>query len=402
MKTIQINAVYGEKSTGLIVRDIQHMLEQNGIEAYVGYQKSNCPVYKGIQIGDKLDWKLHAAYTRITGKQGYASVNATKRFLKEIDPLCPEIIHLHNLHSNYINLPLLLEYCAEKNIKTMLTLHDCWFLTGKCFHFFDIECDRYKTGCYNCPKKNLDVPNYLWDRSAAVWSDRKRLFQQINHLKVVGCSQWIAGIARQSEIFQGKQIISIKNGIDTDIFKKRNSRLKSEMNIENKFVILGMANKWLLNENRNVVDEICQGVPDGSVIVLVGCDESQIEKLKVAKNIISLGYIKNREKLADLYSMADVFVNLSLIDSLPTVNMESIACGTPVICYENAGGGTELVEHGKTGYIVEKFNAAAILRYINEIKSGSIDAEKCASEGREKYSNKNNYLKYLHAYERWD
>lgn len=402
MKTLQINAIYGEKSTGLIVRDIQHMLEQNGIEAYVGYQKSYGSVYNGIQIGDKLDWKLHAAYTRMTGKQGYASVNATKRFLKEIDLLHPEIIHLHNLHSNYINLPLLLEYCAKNNIKTMLTLHDCWFLTGKCFHFFDIECDRYKTGCYNCPKKNLDVPNYLWDRSVAVWNDRKKLFQQIDRLKIVGCSEWIAGIARQSEIFEGKQIISIKNGIDTDIFKKRNSRLKSEMNIENKFVILGMANKWLLNENRNVVDEICQGVPVGSVIVLVGCDESQIEKLKVAKNIIPLGYIKNREKLADVYSIADVFVNLSLIDTLPTVNMESIACGTPVICYENAGGGTELIEHGKTGYIVEKFNAAAILRYINEIKSGSIDAEKCASEGREKYSNKNNYLKYLHAYERWD
>lgn len=401
MKAIQINAVYGEKSTGLIVKDIQEMLVKEGIEAFVAYQKSNCVVPAGIKIGNKLDWKLHAIYTRVTGKQGYASKIQTRKFLRVLDGIKPELIHLHNLHANYINLPLLLEYCAKNDIKTILTLHDCWFFTGKCFHFFDIGCERYQEGCYECPKKKKDIPNYTWDKSRKIWIDRKNLFQAIPQLKVIGCSEWISHLANSTEIFQGKYIRSIYNGIDISIFKERNRYLREELGLENDFVVLCMANKWFDLSNQAVIECILKKISNRTKILLVGCSETQKRELKDDSRILPLGYIYEREKLADIYSAADVFVNLSVIDNLPTVNMEAIACGTPVICYNNSGGGPELIEEGITGFIVEKFDGDTIVKIINRLMEKSIDRYKCISIAEHKFSKETNYKQYLEEYLNW-
>lgn len=401
MKAIQINAVYGEKSTGLIVKDIQEMLVKEGIEAFVAYQKSNCVVPAGIKIGNELDWKLHAIYTRISGKQGYASKIQTRKFLRVLDGIKPELIHLHNLHANYINLPLLLDYCARNDIKTILTLHDCWFFTGKCFHFFDIGCERYQEGCYECPKKKKDIPNYTWDKSRKIWNDRKKLFQDIPNLKVIGCSKWISHLANSTEIFQGKYIRSIYNGIDISIFKERNRYLREELGLENNFIVLCMANKWFDPSNQAVIKCILKKISKQTKILLVGCNETQKRELKADSRILPLGYIYEREKLADIYSAADVFVNLSVIDNLPTVNMEAIACGTPVICYNKSGGGSELIEEGITGFIVEKFDGDTIVKIINRLMGKSIDRDKCISIAEHKFSKEINYKQYLEEYMNW-
>lgn len=401
MKVVQINAVYGEKSTGLIVRDIQEMLLKEGVDAFVAYQKSKCIVPSGIKIGNKLDWKLHAIYTRLTGKQGYASKMSTRKFLGVLDDIKPEVIHLHNLHANYINLPLLLKYCAQNNIKTILTLHDCWFFTGKCFHFFDIGCERYQEGCYKCPKKRLDIPNYTWDRSRKIWNERKELFQSIPQLKVIGCSEWISNLANSTEIFQGKYIRSIHNGIDASIFKERSRYLREELGIENTFVILCMANKWFEPSNQDVIACILKKVSNQTKILLVGCNEMQKRQLNNDRRILPLGYIHEREKLADIYSAADIFLNLSVIDNLPTVNMEAIACGTPVICYNNSGGGPELIEEGITGFVVDKFDGDTIAKIINQLMKKGIDRYKCIRNAEYRFSKEMNYKKYLEEYLNW-
>ena len=171
MRVLQINANFGFGSTGLIVKDISDQIEKEGSEAFCAYQKTNTPVNNGYQIGNKFDWKLHALFSRVFGRQGYYSYFSTKSFLKYIDKIKPDVIHLHNLHSNYININLLFKYIAKKDIPTVITFHDCWFFTGKCFHYVDVSCDRYKTGCGKCPKKKAPPKSLFFDFSAQVLKD---------------------------------------------------------------------------------------------------------------------------------------------------------------------------------------------------------------------------------------
>ncbi len=158
MRILQVNAIYGSKSTGTIVKDIDLLLQSKGHESYVAFQKSTEVPTNGYKIGNKLDYKIHALLTRLLGKQGYFSIASTKKFLKYIDKIKPDIVHLHNLHSNYINLNMLLKYLEYKNIHTVITLHDCWFFTGNCSHYQVAKCDKFKDSCGDCPLLKKDVP----------------------------------------------------------------------------------------------------------------------------------------------------------------------------------------------------------------------------------------------------
>lgn len=129
MKVLQINAVYGQGSTGTIVHDIENLCEKSGIECYVASPDPKVQEAKrGYVIGNILDHKLHAFLSRIHGKQAYYSHIPTRNLLHWIDFINPDIVHLHNLHSNFIHLNMLLQYLSKRDIKTIITLHDCWFL----------------------------------------------------------------------------------------------------------------------------------------------------------------------------------------------------------------------------------------------------------------------------------
>ena len=398
MKVLQINAVYGSGSTGLIVKDIEQILMQNGYSTSVVYQKASVIPKNGYRVGNPLDWKIHALATRIFGRQGYNSFFATKKMLRYIDKEKPDIVHLHNLHSNYINLKILLKYLKKKEIATVLTLHDCWFFTGKCFHFVECGCQKWQYGCGNCPQNKLDVKSIFFDQSKKVLSDKIYYFQQITNLTIVGCSVWIKELAKRSPVFQGKKIISIYNGVDTKVFYPRKDQsFRKTYSLDNKFVILGMANKWLQKRNIDMLAAIEDKIADNEVIVIVGCTKEQKRDLEGKRNIISIGYIENREELADIYASSDVFVNLTFEDTLPTVNMESICCGTPVITYDSCGS-PELILEGQTGYVISKNSSEELRVALDKVKRRLIEREKCAEIGKLIFDKNNQYEKYLELY----
>ena len=185
MKVMQINAVYGIGSTGVIVKDIHELSQKSGIESYVSYSTSpiaNTDIKNGYIIGSKLGKKVHAAFSRVGGKQAYFSRYATGKLIAYIKQVKPDIVHLHNLHSNFVHLNKLLNYLAKADIKTVITLHDCWFYTGGCFHYTFAGCDKWLDKCGNCPKKKQDTPAYLYDASAGILSDRKKHFGKFKNL----------------------------------------------------------------------------------------------------------------------------------------------------------------------------------------------------------------------------
>lgn len=396
MKVVQINAIYGNKSTGTIVREIQSCSEKHGIDAYVAYSIADRPdskVPKGYRIGNMLTAKWHAFISRIIGKQAYANRITTWLLLKWLDAIKPDVVHLHNLHSNYIHLNMLLRYLAKRNIATVVTMHDCWYFTGGCMHYASIGCSHWKIGCGQCPKWR-QVPSYCIDRTQSVLKDRKKYLSVIPRLTMVGASEWVANETKHS-LLKDLNIIFIHNGFDLDVFTPTPSSKRKELNIENKFVVLGPASKWLLPINKTTLDHFISRMSNDMVLVLFGCTQSSNT---LPLNVMQIGYTKSPKEMAELYSMADVLVNCSREDTLSSLNLECQACGTPVVTYD-ATGSKETV-NGECGFAVATGDYKALLEKCMEIKQlgKSALSSLCRDWVSIHFNNEDNYQKYIQLY----
>jgi glycosyltransferase involved in cell wall biosynthesis len=395
MRVLQINAVYGYASTGTIVKQIQDCCADIGIESYVAFAKGagvgNKHTY---EIGSYTDHKIHALLSRVAGKQSYYSCRATRKLIGYIESLKPNIVHLHNLHNNYINLNLLLKYLVYKNIATVVTMHDCWYFTGGCFHYANVECQKWQKQCGNCPKQRQDTPALIYDASAKILKDRVKYLSAIPRLTLVGCSKWISDECRKS-LIGSNDIRTIYNGFDLNIFKPKESRLRDDLKINNRFVILGPASKWLSKVNEQTYEYFVHNLTTDMVLVLFGCEKID---MNLPQNIIQIGFVQGKDKMAELYSMADVLVNCSREDTLSSINIEAQACGTPVVTYE-ATGSKETVD-GKCGFYVQTGNYAELfdkVKYVNRVGKNNLKNE-CIQFVKEKFELNSNYLKYIDLY----
>ena len=397
MKVLQINAVYGAGSTGCIVEDIHLLTLKNGMESFVAYAiaLSNEEIANGYCIGNVLDRKAHALLCRIKGKQAYFSYGATRKLIRYIRKLKPDIVHLHNLHSNYIHLNSLLAFLAKENIKVVVTLHDCWFYTGGCFHYTSAGCDKWLTACGDCPKRKADTPAYFGDASASILRDRKKYFSAIPDLTVVGVSEWMRSEGVKTVFAQNKNV-TIYNGIDMEFFQPTPSDFRTRYGIEDKFVVLGAANKWLNPINRIALETVAQGIGQDGVLVIFGCDRESLKDLP--SNVITIGYTNSRVEMRELYSMADVFANCTIEESLSLVNVEAQACGTPVVTYRNTGA-QETVDN-ESGFSVESGNQKELLEKILYIKKNGKQtyAKQCRLFAVDKFDRDKNYEKYISLY----
>lgn len=400
MKIVHINAFYGDGSTGMIVKDLHEISLKNGIESYVVFSTSSMKandMVNAYQMGIKITKKLHALLSRINGRQGYFSKISTKNLLKYLDKVKPDVVHLHNLHSNYININMLLDYLGKKDISTVITLHDCWFYTGGCYHYTGIGCYKWQKDCKNCPKKHTDLKSRFLDKASSNLSDRKKYFNKINDLTLVGVSNWISNEAKQS-FFKDKNHTVIYNGIDTSLFVNTQSNLREKYELGDKFVILGLASKWLNPINKDAFDYVVRRLPKDSAFMLFGCKEEQIKTLP--ENVIGIGYINDKNTLIELYSMADVLINCSREDTLSLVNVEPQSCGTPVIAYKNTGG-KETVDN-VCSFSVEDGDYEALFEKIMEVKEKTKNAfsENCRKFVLQNFDRDKNYQKYLELYEK--
>ncbi len=394
MRILQINATYGDGSTGTIVRDIQRCCEENKIDCHVAYAFSSIPekdVPNGYKMGNWLSNKYHALMSRISGKQGYYSRLSTLFLLRHISNIKPDVVHLHNLHSNYIHLNVLLKYLAKKDIATVVTLHDCWFYTGGCFHYTNDKCNKWLERCGNCPKRYTDTPAYLWDSSSRILSDRYEYFGAINNLTVVGVSEWITREAQRS-VFKGKKCTTIYNGVDMGVFKPTPSDIRERYGLQGKFVILGPASKWLAPVNEHFKDEFIRRMPSDTVLFFFGCTKDVHIK---SPNVITYGFTQNKTELAQLYTMADVFVNCTREDSFSLINVEAQACGTPIITFDNTGASETVA--GVNSFRAKNGSVEGVYKFICKIKETQnleIDSLTCGFV-QEKFDKDNNYRTYI-------
>ncbi len=366
MKVLQINAVNGIRSTGRATTEIAEYLNGNGHKSYIAYSDGP-PYYRGFQIGTTIEKKAHALLSRIFGKQAYYSKYGTYKLLEYMDQIRPDVVHLGNLHSNYINLEMLLDYLAINDIPTVLTLHDCWFYTGKCTHYSVDKCGKWQDKCGVCPRLKKDNKSWFFDRTSKMLQDKKEWFSRIPRLAVVGVSDWITNEARKSILSSSRVITRIYNWIDLAQFRPVvYESKKRELGIDGKFIILGVASGWSDAKGLSGFMELAKKINNDEVIVIVGNIEKDIE---LSNNIIHINETHDIDELVTIYSMADVLLNLSLEESFGKVTAEALACGTPVIT-NNSTANPELIGES-CGYIVGGKSLNEITEKIKKIKKDS-------------------------------
>lgn len=399
MKILRITTEINRSSIGRTTEQLGNLVLAEGWESYIAYGRTDgISQSKKIHIGSDLDVKIHGVITRLFDMHGHGSYLATKKFIKKVKEIKPDIIHLHDIHGYYMNLKVLFDYLRESNIPVVWTHHDCWAYTGHCGFYSEIGCNKWKTGCFDCPSYK-DYPSSLFiDRSKKNYEEKKVLFTSINKIYNVGVSQWICDELKES--FLNKYpIMRIYNGIDTSLFKplrEESQAVRKKFNLGDGILLTAVATAW--SERKGLSDylDLRKRLDKKYTLVFVGAPQSLIQQLP--EGIVGIQRTDNIEELVRIYSASSIVMNLAGAESFGKTTPEGLACGTPSIVY-NCTASPELVDEN-TGVVVEKGDIDGVLKAIEKIMSWNPDQTiiNCRNRACEYFSIEKNWPKYIDLY----
>ncbi|WP_293956166.1 MULTISPECIES: glycosyltransferase [unclassified Sphingobacterium] len=396
MRVFQISSELNVGSVGRIAEQIGEVILAEGGESFIAYGRESKPSKSFIyKIGNKLNVLYHVLYTRITDRHGFASKHATRRLIRKIKQVKPDLIQLQHVHGYFIHIGLLFEYLKESKIPVVWTFHDCWSFTGHCAYYEYTGCEKWKLQCFECPLINT-YPKSIIDNSEWNFKRKRELFTSVENLTIVPVSNWLGQEVNKS-FLRDKRVNVIRNGIDLEMFKPSySSALIEKHGLRSKYVILGVANPWSERKGLQYFIDLSVNLGTEFQIVLIGLNDQQLKKLP--SNIIGLKPTERVEELAEYYSLADVFVNPTLEEALGMTNIEAQACGTPVVTFRS-GGAPETISES-TGIIVEKGDTSQLLQAILEVKKKGKDyySKACVKRAEEFFNKVNCFNKYIKLY----
>lgn len=369
---VQINTSCGVGSTGKICVSISELLSKEEIDNYILYSSATSGYSKGISCCTKYYTKIQAIKSRLLGNYGFNSKSETQRMIFDLERISPEVVLIHNIHGHDCNLSILFSYFKNKHIKLFWTFHDCWAFTAYCTHFIYEGCEKWKTGCNNCEQRKKS--SWLFDRSDELYRRKKDIFGGLD-LTIITPSQWLADLVKQSFLKQ-YPIRVINNGIDLSVFKPTKSDFRERYHIKSdQCVLLGVAFNWGNRKGLDMFINLAERLDSNRYkIVLVGTNDDVDKTLP--NNIISIHRTHDAKALAEIYTSADLFVNPTREDNFPTVNLEALACGTPVVTFKT-GGSPECIDES-CGFVVPLDDYDSLERtIINEMQERSISSEAC-------------------------
>ena len=390
MKVVQINTTCGSGSTGKICVAVSRLLNNENIENYILYSSGKSNYENGIKYTSDVYIKLQALRSRILGNYGFGSLIATKKLISQLKEINPDIIHIHNIHSHNCNLGILFRFIKQNKIKAFWTFHDCWAFTGYCPYFDMVGCNKWQSECDNC----VQAKEYSWffDRSKYLFHKKKQLLGDLD-LTIITPSQWLSDLVKQS-FLKDYPVKVINNGIDLSVFKPTQSDFCKKYNCENKYILLGVAFGWGKRKGLDVFIELSKRLDKNYQIVLIGTDDNTDKILP--DNIISIHRTQNQQELAEIYSAADLFVNPTREENYPTVNMEAIACGTPVLTF-NTGGSPEIPDD-TCGSVVDKDDVDAMYSEIIRIQRENPYSKEACLIKAESFDMHNKFREYIELY----
>lgn len=397
-RLLQIGAALNCGAPGKIAEQIGLLAMSKGWDVYMahGLRHSNPSQLKTIPLVTPWQEKVHALYSLLFDGHGLGSSKGTKHLVDWIDENKPDIIHLHNIHGYFCNFKILFEYLDTTNIPVVWTMHDCWPFTGRCTYFDSIDCEKWKTKCFDCKVEKGYTVSPFCDRSKQHYELKKQLFTSVDNLTMVPVSEWQASFLRES-FLKECPVEVIHNGIDLNKFIPMDGiRLREKYSLQDKFIILGVAAPWKKRKGLDDFIQLSKKLPDDQFkIVLVGLKKEQLRTLP--PNIIGITRTESQEELAEFYSMADVFCNMTYLDNFPTVNLESLACGTPVITYRT-GGSPEAIDD-QTGIVVEQGNIEQMIEAIYHLRKNPLSSSDCRKRAEEHFDKDKCFEQYIELYE---
>ena len=398
-KLLQINPVVRlNTSTGRIMREIGELAQASGWESYVAYSgaRDGMPAHSSqlVPVGDKPDLAVHFLATRLFDAHGLASKRGTRQFIERIRAIDPDVIHIHNIHGYFLNYPLLFRYLQESGKPVVWTVHDCWLYTGHCYYYSAAHCDKWRQACGHCPQKHAFPASWLLDRSARNLRDKRQAFGSLDRLTIVPVSEWIREEMRAS-ILADKHFQVIHNGIDLETFRPEAAEGEAPV-AGTQF--LGVASIWLEEKGWSDLLDLAGRLRPEEKLVLVG-RTTEAQRKAVPANVQLIERTENISRLAALYARSTVFLNPTWQDNYPTVNLEAIACGTPVVTYRT-GGSVESVTDG-TGFVVEQGDVAALLERARELAAQDrvATAARCRAHALAHFRKEDCYQHYIELYE---
>ena len=406
-RLLQINPVLRTNtSTGRIVQEIGEVAMAHGWESYVTYSAGrdgniSCRSQK-VPVGGKVDVAFHGLQTRLFDAHGLGSAVATRRLVRQIDRLAPDVIHLHNLHGYFLNYKILFDYLARCGAPVVWTVHDCWLYTGHCYYYSAVGCDRWQSHCRVCPQRRRFPASWFIDRSFRNFEDKRAAFTAMpyDRLTIVPVSEWLRGEMARS-FMGGYHYEVIPNGIDTDVFRPHDEAacraVRAKYALGDRSVLLAVASIWSPEKGLDDLVRMAGLLRPDEVLVVVGADRRTAAKLP--PQAVPVARTADVGELSALYATATALVNPTWQDNYPTVNMESIASGTPVVTYRT-GGSVEAVTEG-TGYVVPQGDVAGMLAQVRHIAAAGPDAfrDACRQHALAHFRKQDRYETYIRLYE---
>lgn len=364
MKYLFVNSVCGIRSTGRIVTDLAEACMAEGHACKIAYGRETVPEkYQSLsyRIGTDARVNINGLKVRLFDNEGLNARYETEKFIEFANNYNPDVLWLHNLHGYYINIEILFNWIKSRpQMQVKWTLHDCWAFTGHCTHFSMATCNKWKTGCRHCPQKGCYPTGLLKDNSEQNYIRKKAAFTGVKNMTLITPSRWLAELVKQS--FLGDYSIEVQhNTIDLNVFKPMPSNFRETFGLTDKKIILGVATAWSDRKGLSDFIRLSEMIDDRYAIVIVGVNKKQAKSLP--RSITAILRTNNTRELAEIYTAADVFVNMTYEDNYPTVNLESQACGTACLTYRTGGS----VESVTPDCVVEQGDLQAMLKKIEEI-----------------------------------
>ena len=390
MKIIQINSVCSG-STGRIAAGVSRVLSEAGHESLILFGRGEpASDVDCARIESAATFYYHTLYARLSDRQGFASTRATERMIKRIEAYKPDLIQLHNLHGYYLDWRVLFGYLRSAGIPVVWTLHDCNAFTGHCAFFDAVGCNKWKTGCGNCPQKRAYPTSWIADSSAKNYVEKRVLTDHIAGVTIVTPSNWLTELVRRSFLCEYPTKV-LYNGVNRTVFHPTESDIRERYEIGDKQLVLGVANVWEPRKGLDTFFALAEKMRDEAVIALIGLSHAQMRSLP--EGIIGLKRTTSAAELAAWYSAADVFVNPTIEDNFPSTQIESLACGTPVVCFETGGCAESLDD--SCGVVVPKGDVFALADAI--LRANRLKSEHCIRRAA-KFDERERFLDYVSLY----
>ncbi|MBQ6478128.1 MAG: glycosyltransferase [Erysipelotrichaceae bacterium] len=399
MKTIvEINST-NYASTGNIMLNIAAEARKKGYRVYTSCKASKesfkHPHNDELIIGNRYERVLSAILATYTGLRDHFNWFGTLSFIRKLNQIRPDLIHLHVMHDDFINTKMFFRYLSRSGIPIVWTFHDCCAMTGKCPYFDIAGCQKWIGGCHDCPQLHIEAESKFFDTTKKIWKERKKSFTSLKDLTIVSPSRWLAGIARQS-FFKDYPLEVINNGIDLERFRPTENEIRKQYHLENKYLILGVANVWSERKGVDVFVQLAETLPENYQILMVGTND-EVDRMLPDK-IISIHRTYNQEELVKIYSAADLFVNPTREENFPTVNIEALACGIPVLTF-NTGGSPEIIDES-CGFTVEKNDVNELAKQIIRIcEENTYKKEACLNRAS-CFDMRKTFSEYISLYDR--